>query len=144
VIRLLVFAAAVWFAFQWWKGSNDPVHKLIRDGGVVQEASNGFVNVVMPDGARNNTVLIFAPVNCSSEAAQRADGLATELTRLGIPNERSSRFSSSINNPSSEQQDGVQRAVAVINGEIPAVFINGMAKANPTVEDVVAEFKRTQ
>lgn len=148
IIRLLVVAGAVWFAFHWWKGREAHESRVAQDGGAAQtgrtsqESPNGFIEVAMPDGARNNTVLIFAPVNCPSDAAQRADDLADKLTRLGIPNMRSSSFSSSINNPTKEQREGVERAVSVMNGAIPAVFINGMAKANPTVEEVAAEFER--
>jgi hypothetical protein len=36
------------------------------------------------------------------------------------------------------------RAVAILNGEIPAVFINGVGKANPSAEEVLAEFERTR
>lgn len=98
----------------------------------------------MPDGAKANTVLILAPVDCPSDAAQRADALSEELARLGIPNIRSSSYSSNITDPTEEQKAGVERAVSVLNGEIPAVFINGMAKANPTVEEVAFEYERTR
>jgi hypothetical protein len=33
------------------------------------------------------------------------------------------------------------RTNAVLSGEIPIVIINGMAKANPTVDEVVAEYR---
>jgi hypothetical protein len=32
----------------------------------------------------------------------------------------------------------------VLNGEIPVVIINGMAKANPTVDEVASEYRRSQ
>ena len=34
------------------------------------------------------------------------------------------------------------RTNAVLGGEVPIVIINGMAKANPTVEEVALEFRR--
>lgn len=34
-------------------------------------------------------------------------------------------------------------AAAIMEGEIPAVLINGMGKANPTAEEVAAEYERT-
>jgi hypothetical protein len=37
----------------------------------------------------------------------------------------------------------MERAVDVLKGEIPAVFINGMGKSNPTAEEVAAEYQRT-
>ncbi len=44
-------------------------------------------------------------------------------------------------NPSAEQQAQLQRTVAVLNGGIPAVFFNGMGKANPTLDEVVAQVR---
>ena len=150
MMRLLIIIGATWLAFQWWKG-HAPFenHRTNKNGEThlsrgENQRQNGFIDVVMPDGATANTVLIFAPINCPSDAAQRADDLADKLTRLGIPNMRSSSFSSTVNNPTKEQQEGIERAVSVINGEIPAVFINGVAKANPTVDEVVSEFERTR
>jgi hypothetical protein len=34
----------------------------------------------------------------------------------------------------------VRRHNAVMNGEVPIVFVNGRVKANPSVDDVVAEY----
>jgi hypothetical protein len=96
----------------------------------------------MPDGARPNTVIILAPENCPSEAAQRADSLASRLTEAGISNIRSSSYSTNIADPTKDQQAAVERAVKVLNGEVPAVFVNGMAKANPSFDDVVSEYRR--
>jgi hypothetical protein len=32
------------------------------------------------------------------------------------------------------------RLNSVMNGELPIVFVNGRGKANPTLEEVIAEF----
>lgn len=127
VVVALLAAAAVW----WWNGRTDmgPV------------SPNGFVTATMPDGAPANTVVILAPQNCPSDAAQRAARLAQGLTDAGVPNILRSSYSVDIEDPTDEQQQGMERAVAVMNGEIPAVFVKGMAKANPTVEQVVAEYR---
>lgn len=105
---------------------------------------NGFVNVIMPSGMKMNTVYILAPANCPKEAGQRADALQRRLTELGIPNERSSRGSVNAPDSSDEAQKMFQRTVAVLKGEIPQVFINGMGKSNPYIDDVVAEYERTK
>ena len=34
-------------------------------------------------------------------------------------------------------------SAAIMEGEIPAVLINGMGRANPTAEQVAAEYERT-
>jgi len=115
----------------WWKGKNQ------NDA----QSANGFIPATMPAGANTNTVMILAPLNCPSEGAQRAILLEAQLTHLGIPNVRTSHYSINIKNPTQEQQDAVQRALNVLNGEIPAVFINGMAKSNPTIDEVVSEYR---
>lgn len=107
--------------------------KAISDG-------SGFVPVQMPDGAARNTVIILAPLNCPSAAAKRADALAARLTALGIPNVRTNQYA--ISSPTRDMQSGIKHAAAIINGEIPAVMINGWGKANPTPEDVASEYRR--
>jgi asparagine synthetase A len=85
--------------------------------------------------------MVFAPVNCPSDEARRADELAAGLSRMGIAVQRSSHFSTETSNPNAEQQAQLQRTVAVLNGGIPAVFFNGMGKANPTLDEVVAQVR---
>jgi hypothetical protein len=43
-----------------------------------------------------------------------------------------------------EIEAGFRRLNTVMTGELPIVLIDGMGKANPSIEDVVAEYKRTQ
>lgn len=139
-VRLLLLVGALGLGWHLWQEhKSDKQMAEARSG-----SAAGFMTTAMPSVARHNVVLILAPVDCPSEAAQRADALASELTRRGIPNERSSSFSLSMDNPSAEQRAAIDRAVAVLNGEIPAVFINGMGKSNPSADDVAAEFQRTR
>lgn len=140
-VRLLILLGAAGLGYHLWQEH--------RAGGAgvaasAQDSPNGFIPAAMPSSARRNVVLIFAPVDCPSEAAQRADALASELTSRGIPNERSSSFSLTMNDPSAEERAAGERAVAVLRGEIPAVFLNGMGKANPSADEVAAEFHRTR
>lgn len=102
--------------------------------------SNGFVPVQMPDGAPPDTVLILAPINCPSAAAKRADALAASLSALGIPNVR--RNSYSIARVTPDMQTGIKNAVALRDGEIPLVMLNGKGKANPTAEEVSTEYRQ--
>ena len=98
----------------------------------------------MPDGTPPNAVVILAPLNCSSEEAQRADYLAAALERQRIPVVRSSQYSASSDGSDSAAQANVQRAVSILNGPIPAVFVKGMGKANPSADEVIAEYQRTR
>jgi hypothetical protein len=102
--------------------------------------TNGFVSVVTDAGARADTAVILAPLNCPSAQAKRAVAMATQLERMGIPIRRANNYSVSIVNR--DQMPLLTRTNAVMGGEIPIVIINGMAKANPTVDEVASEFRR--
>jgi hypothetical protein len=104
------------------------------------EDTNGFVPVQTPAGSPPDTVVILAALNCPSAAAKRADTMASRLTELGIPNTRANHYSVSISDR--EQMPLLQRTSVVLGGEIPVVIINGMAKANPSVDEVASEFRR--
>jgi hypothetical protein len=102
--------------------------------------SNGFVSVAMPDGAPADTVLIFAAQNCPSAQAQRADAMAMQLSQMGVPNRRTNNYS--VAHVTREQMPLLTHTNEVMSGEIPIVLINGMAKANPTVDEVASEYNR--
>ncbi len=105
--------------------------------------SNGFVAIAMPDGATRNTALIFAPLNCPSAQAQRADAMAAQLKSMGIPVRRTNNYR--VSRVTREQMPLLAHTNAIMGGgEIPIVLINGMAKANPTVDEVALEFHRDQ
>ncbi|MCU7934942.1 MAG: hypothetical protein KZQ99_08690 [Candidatus Thiodiazotropha sp. (ex Dulcina madagascariensis)] len=138
LLRILLLLAMIGLALHLWKGFE--ASKSVA----LPNSPNGFVSVLMPSGAKSNTVLILAPKNCPSDAAQRAVALAARLTELGIPNQRSSNVTLMVTNPTEEQKAAMERSDEILKGEIPAVFINGVGKANPTVKEVVAEYRRTQ
>lgn len=104
------------------------------------EDTNGFVPVTTPPGIPADKVIILAALNCPSAAAQRADTMAKRLTEMGIPNTRASHYSASITDR--DQLPVLQRTSVVMGGEIPIVIVKGMAKANPTVDEVASEFRR--
>jgi uncharacterized protein HemX len=100
--------------------------------------SNGFVPIATASGSARNVAVVLAALNCPSAQAQRADSLAAELTRLGLANQRANNYYASIN--SRDQIPLLNRTNTVLGGEIPIVIINGRAKANPTIEEVRAEY----
>jgi hypothetical protein len=102
--------------------------------------SNGFVSVVRPPDVPRDTAVILAPLNCPSVRAKKADAMAKELGQMGITVRRSNSYSARITDPA--QMPLLTRTNAVLGGEVPIVIINGMAKANPTVEEVALEFRR--
>lgn len=99
--------------------------------------SHGFVDVPLPDGQSGSGVVIFAPVNCPSDAAQRAEALARHLSAHGVPYVRSQN--ANFGNLGSQEE--ANRVMSVMNGPIPVVFVRTRAKANPRPEDVVAEYR---
>lgn len=102
--------------------------------------TNGFVPITTPPGTPTDSVIILAALNCPSAAAQRADTMAKRLTEMGIPNTRANHYSASIKDP--DQMPLLKRTSVVLSGELPVVILNGMAKANPTVDEVASEFRR--
>lgn len=140
ILTLLMVLAMAGGAYHWWSGREAAAAAMAG----VEPSPSGFVPVLMPAGVRPGTVVIMAPANCPSDAAQRADALADALARAGIPHVRSSSYAVDLADPSREQIAAAQRATAVIRGQIPAVFVNGMGKANPAADEVIAEYRRTR
>lgn len=141
ILLFLAIAASLYGGWQWWQDRSGPAAYAN-----VEPSPNGFVPVEMPDGAPRNAVLVLAPPNCPSEQAKRAEALVAELTRQGIPVRRGSRISYTFEGgmPSTEQRRAVDRAVQVFNQGAPAVYINGMAASDPTIEQAIAEYRRTR
>ncbi len=109
-------------------------------GGPGSVNGNGFMAMLPLDEstAGAEAVIILAPENCPSAMAQRADSLAYSLSNKGIPFTRASRAGFTFTeNPSRVLFDKID---SVMGGEGPVVFVRGRAKANPTLEEVVAEY----
>ena len=141
ILQFIALAVIGGLAVQMWRGHGHPAATFGTAG--AEASPNGFVATTMPEGSSADTVLILAPVHCPSKAAQRADALARKLTDMGIPNKRGNSFSLHVPNPTAEQISAMKRTEAVLGGEIPAVFINGMGKSNPTADEIAAEYERT-
>jgi hypothetical protein len=101
----------------------------------------GFVRVLAANGAPQNTAIILAALNCPSAQAKRADALAARLDELGIPNRRANNYA--VANVTRDQAPMIKQTSAVLGGEIPVVIINGKGKANPSIDDVVSEYRNS-
>jgi hypothetical protein len=134
---LLIAALSMGVVYQLWASHE---RTQAERGLLPFQDTNGFVPVQTPPGTLPDNVIILAALNCPSSAAQRADSMAKRLTELGIPNTRANHYSASI--ADRDQLPLLQRTSVVMNGEIPIVIVNGMAKANPTVDEVASEFRR--
>ena len=132
LIKALLLLAIAGGGYQYWQK-----HAAEADLAAATSAS-GFVQVPMPEGMAAHGVVVFAPDNCPSDAAQRAYALVSELGGMGVPVVRASAASFD-NLPDAET---AARVRAVMDGPIPVVFVNGRAKADPSVQDVIAEYRR--
>jgi hypothetical protein len=101
----------------------------------------GFIALAQPSGAEPKKVWIVAAVNCPKEGAQRADELARRLADRNMSFDRRSGVSFSL---TEEDPLLYARIDKVMNGETPIVFINGRVKANPELDEVVAEYEAAQ
>lgn len=135
VVGAAVAAFVLWDAFKPEGGLREVVDRV---GTRAAPSGGGFVDIPMPDGMSPAGVVIFAPENCPSDAAQRADGLARLLSAQGIAYRRATAAEySSLRTP-----EEARRVTSVMNGPIPIVYVNGRAKANPLPDEVVAEYRR--
>src|SRR5208282_5901527 len=114
VAKLLIAALLVGGAVQVWHQHEHDV--TARELAAVAD-SDGFVPIAMPDGAPQDTVVIFAALNCPSAQARRADAMAEQLKKMGIPFRRTNNYSISRVTP--EQMSLLPHTNAVMGGEIP-------------------------
>jgi hypothetical protein len=100
--------------------------------------AGAFVPAMMPREAQRDTVLIVAPIDCPRNAARtrRSQALAQALTRMRVPNEVKTNISFQWDVRDADAQANYKRTTAVLNDGPPIVFINGMAKAAPSPEEV--------
>lgn len=102
---------------------------------------NGFVQVPPPANQAQDTVYVLAAENCPKEDAQRADRLAATLANEKIPVVRTHNIA--FNSVPMDDPNIAKRLEAVMNGPLPIVFFRGRAKGNPELEDVLAEYRKT-
>lgn len=102
---------------------------------------NGFVELATPTGADPRKVWIVAAANCPKEGARRAEALAHDLAEREVAFERhaSISFASESGDPTL-----FRRLDAILNGDTPIVFVNGRIKANPALDEVLAEYEVAQ
>jgi hypothetical protein len=106
------------------------------------ESPYGFIPVPMDRRAPHDVVLIISAMNCPSAGTQRARVLTEELKARGIPHEWRNEYGIAPGPIDDELAAGLKRLERVMKGKTPAVFINHMGRANPKLEQVVAEFER--
>jgi hypothetical protein len=138
VVGVVIGGLVAWDAFKPEGGLKAVVDHIDAKASQGTDGAGGFAAIPLPDGVSAHGVVIFAPENCPSEAAQRARRLASHLSAERIPYRETSR----ANFSTLASQAEANRVMSVMNGPVPVVYVNGRAKANPTPEEVVAEYRR--
>ncbi|HEV8540124.1 MAG TPA: hypothetical protein VGQ60_03080 [Nitrospiraceae bacterium] len=135
IIKLMLLLAVPIVIFQFWY-THQP-----KTGSEVTVSPNGFIPLPTIANADPRQVVVFAPENCPQEEARRSDDMARQLITRRIPSVRSH----DVTFTSADPDPGTQKRLdAVMNGEFPIVFVNGKGKANPTLDEVVAEYESTR
>lgn len=133
--RLVLVGILVIGGYQWWSRHQAAAQV---EAALAATSPAGFVALPMPTGVTASEVVVFAPANCPSDAAQRADRLEQALAAKGIPVRRSQNASFDFESPDPQTVVVLER---VMNGTIPIVFVRGKGKANPTADEVLAEYR---
>jgi len=127
VIKLVLMLIVAGLAVQYWQENRTATGPSV----------NGFLALPTLVNSSSGQVIVYAPENCPSEKARQADELARQLASRNIPSLRSHDVSFSSTDP--DPSIG-ERLNSVMNGELPIVFVNGKGKANPTLDEVIAEY----
>ena len=136
VIRALIVIGIAGGGYTYWK-QHVANHVPVEAGSTISES--GFASLPPVDGQDSRTVFVVAAQNCPHEEAQRADRLAEDLSRSGIPVRRTDEVHFSFTGePDSGTMERINR---IMNGPLPIVFVDGRAKSNPSLDEVLAEFK---
>ena len=115
--------------------------EVINADDVRSDPNISFVPMPTPAGHSASSVVVFAPAHCTKAEGQRADQMMRQLQANSIPASRASSANFSTDGMTPE---GMQNLNSVMAGALPAVFVNGSGKANPSVEEVIAQYKRTK
>ena len=135
-IRALIVVGLAGGVYTYWKDHHQATAQV--DAGPAVSA-NGFALLPPVESQHSSTVYVVAAQNCPHAEAQRADRLAEDLSRKGVRVERIQDISFSLSGP--PDSTVMERMNRIMNGPLPVVFVNGRAKSNPSLDEVVAEFR---
>ena len=141
LLKLAIAFAIAWGAHHWWAGSGG-FEGLMAEA-TPKKRGGGFVDVLPPDGFPPRAVVIMAPEDCPSDAAQRAESLYAKLQQAGVRVEKRSSFELSASPGSGpEVRAQFDATIRLANSAVPVVFIGKSGASNPDFEAVLAEYRR--
>jgi hypothetical protein len=133
LVKVLLVVAAAVGAYNDWREDGT--------GGLACHAArstSGFATLPAVRGQSPAAVLVVAAEDCALEDAQCADRLADDLSRNGVRVVRVHHVGFDL---AGGDSGDTERINAVMTGTLPIVFVRGRAKANPTLDEVLAEFR---
>jgi hypothetical protein len=137
LLKIAVIVAVVVFAYKEWRQQASPSRPA--ESAAAATRASRFVALPTSNFGRSANVVVLAAEGCSEDAAQRADTLASELSRLGVPVTRAHDIRFEQLDP---RVDDVGQINAVMNGTLPVVLVRGRARNNPTLDEVLAEYRQ--
>jgi len=138
LLKIAVIVAVVVFALKEWR-QQASAPRVADAAATVGARTSRFVALPTSNFGRSANVVVLAAEGCSEDAAQRADTLTGELSRLGVPVVRAHDIRFEQLDP---RVDDVGRINAVMNGALPIVLVRGRAGNNPSLDEVLAEYRQ--
>ncbi|WP_438479857.1 hypothetical protein [Oleiharenicola lentus] len=135
ILKFFLFIAVAFGVFTLYAKYRQ-THPSAEKSATVNLSPAGFF-LINTNDAQNQRVLVAAPPNCPSAEAARARALVTSLNASGIPAEITSGFS--ISASSLAESNRINGLVKAAPG--PIVLVRGWAKGNPSVQDVIAQYR---
>ncbi|MDX2243064.1 MAG: hypothetical protein NW224_20480 [Leptolyngbyaceae cyanobacterium bins.302] len=96
-----------------------------------------FVEVPLPNEISSGEVVVSGLLTCPHSGAKTRSVL-DKLTEAQIPHKHLTSFGFS----NTDDWAGVHRLNEILKRGAPVVFVNGKAKADPTPEEVIAEYRK--
>lgn len=131
LIKIILFLVALGYGAQYVKD-----HYI--DGEAEAKGPGGFVPVPSAQGLEGDAVMIVTAPTATEFAAARGDAIAKALSEKGIPVLRAQQVKFA---GASGDSVSSARALLIMSGEQPVVLVRGKAKANPTLDEVLLEFR---
>jgi hypothetical protein len=138
LLKIVLVAAIATFAYKEWR-KHAPGTRTAEAAASAGTSDSRFITLPASNFGRSANVVVLAAEGCSEDAAQRADALASELSRLGVPVTRAHDIRFDQLDP---RVDDVGQINTVMKGTLPIVLVRGRARNNPTLDEVLAEVRQ--
>jgi len=136
--KTIIFALAIAAGgYHFWQQHQQQAQQ--RQAILANADPSGFLALPPPDGVNPNEIIILAARNCPRAGARRARAMARALADRHIPHALRDHINFELPPGSQPEIPGLN---LVMNGATPIVLIHGRGKANPTLDDVLAEYTK--